>query len=83
MQIVKEQEGRNLATPIVCPFDNRVGHGTEIKITSLSTWVTLRTVAVSETATWLHVIRGDRLWLCRWRKIERILFRLAKPLIER
>lgn len=31
MQIVKEQEGRNLATPIVCPFDNRVGHGTEIK----------------------------------------------------
>ena len=31
MQVVREQMGRNLATPMVCLFDNRVRHGTEIR----------------------------------------------------
>lgn len=68
---------------MVCLFDNRVRHGTEIRDHLLSTWVTLRTVAISGIVARLHVVRRDRLWLWRWRKIERILLRLTKPLVER
>lgn len=49
----------------------------------LSAGITLRAVAVAELATRLHVVRRDRLWLCRRRKVERKLLCLPKALIQR